>query len=378
MRKEEFEDTRYVKIKKTDGQAFINQFKKNLQVIYKKMKVLHEDNFILFPILDENEIVDILKNQQFEYEIIKRKGIIRNDYKFKSLKEALKNILPESLFHYIPNSYDIIGDIAILEFDKFNDLDAKIDDSLKIIIADALISVNKKIKTIYEKTSEIKGEFRVRDLKFLKGKDKSETLYKENGCSFKLDIKKIFFTPRLVFERKRLATAPICEGEVIFDLFSGVGPIAIQIAKRHKVMIHAFDINPVAYHYIKENISLNSLLGNVIPYNLDISSLILPSSEIGKKIQNKADRIIMNLPEKALNYINVACFLMKKSEGILHYYQFTEKPDVIEKTIENVKVTLSKFNYSIDKILNSKIVKHFSPKSELVVLDLKLRSRTRV
>ena len=148
MRKEEFEDTRYVKIKNTDGQAFINQFKKNLQVIYKKMKVLHEDNFILFPILDENEIVDILKNQQFEYEIIKRKGIIRNDYKFKSLKEALKNILPESLFHYIPNSYDIIGDIAILEFDKFNDLDAKIDDSLKIIIADALISVNKKVKTI--------------------------------------------------------------------------------------------------------------------------------------------------------------------------------------------------------------------------------------
>ncbi len=84
----------------------------------------------------------------------------------------------------------------------------------------------------------------------------------------------------------------------------------------------------------------------------------------------------MNLPEKALNYINVACFLMKKSEGILHYYQFSEKPDAIEKAIENVKKALGIFNYSIDKILNSKIVKHFSPKSELVVLDLKLRSRT--
>ena len=376
MRKKELKDAKYVKIKKADGQVFIKQFKTNLQVIDKKMKVLHEDNFILFPILDENEIVKILKNQQFEYEVIIRKGIIRDDYKFKSLKEALRNILPENLFQYIPNSYDIIGDIAILEFDKFNDLHAKIDDSIKFKIADALISVNKKVKAVYEKASEIKGEYRVRDLKILKGKDISETIYKENGCSFKLDIKKIFFTPRLVFERKRLATVPITEGEVIFDLFSGVGPIAIQIAKKNKVLIHAFDINPVAYHYIKENIGLNKLLGSIIPYNLDISSLILPSSEIGKNLQNKVDRIIMNLPEKAINYINVACFLMKKTGGILHYYQFTEKPDAIEKTIKNVKTTLDKFNYSIDKILNSKIVKHFSPKSELVVIDLKISSRT--
>ena len=122
MRKKELKDAKYVKIKKADGQVFIKQFKTNLQVIDKKMKVLHEDNFILFPILDENEIVKILKNQQFEYEVIIRKGIIRDDYKFKSLKEALRNILPENLFQYIPNSYDIIGDIAILEFDKFNDL----------------------------------------------------------------------------------------------------------------------------------------------------------------------------------------------------------------------------------------------------------------
>jgi len=375
MQREEFKDVKYVKIKKTDGQVFIKQFKTNLQVIDKKIKVLHEGNFILFPILDEKEVVNILKNQQFEYEIIKRKGSIRNDYKFKSLKEALKEILPENLFHYIPNSYDIIGDIAILEFDKFNDIDSKIDDSLKIKIADALISVNKKVKTVYEKAGEIKGEYRVRDLKLLKGKDKSETIYKENGCTFKLDIKKIFFTPRLVFERNRLASAPITEGEVIFDLFSGVGPIAIQIAKKNKVMIHAFDINPVAYHYLNENVSLNKLLGNIIPYNLDISSLILPSSEIGKSLENKADRIIMNLPEKAINYMNIASFLMKETGGILHYYQFTEKPDVIEKTIENVKTTLSKFNYSIDKIFNSKIVKHFSPKAELVVLDLKLISK---
>ncbi|NVM34807.1 MAG: class I SAM-dependent methyltransferase family protein [Candidatus Lokiarchaeota archaeon] len=376
MQKELDKDTKYIKINKTDGQNFIKQIKKDIEVIDKNKKVLHEDDFILFPILNEKYIITTLKNQNLNFEIIEGKGILRDKNKFKTLKEALKNNLPQNLFQYIPNSYDIIGEIVILEFDKFNDLDSKIGDSFKLKIADALISVNKKVKTVYEKASEIKGEHRVRDLKLLKGKDKSETLYKENGCTFKLDIKKTFFTPRLVFERKRLASSPISEGEVIFDLFSGVGPIAIQIAKKYKVIIHAFDINPIAFHYLKENVNLNKLLGNVIPYNMDINFLIHPTSEIGKIFQNTADRIIMNLPEKAINYINVGCHLMKKTGGILHYYQFSEKPDVIEKTIENVKTTLSKFNYSIDKILNSKIVKHYSPKYELVVIDLKLKPRT--
>jgi len=376
MQKELDKDTKYLKIKKIDGQNVIKQIKKDVEVIDKNKKVLHEDDFILFPILNENYIINHFKNQKIEFEIIEGKGIIRDDYKFKTLKEALKNNLPETHIQYIPNSYDIIGEIAILEFDKFKDLDSKIDNSFKLKIADALISVNKKVKTVYEKASEIKGEHRVRDLKILKGTNKSETLYKENSCTFKLDIKKTFFTPRLVFERKRLASGPISEGEVIFDLFSGVGPIAIQIAKKHKVIIHAFDINPIAYHYLKENINLNKLSGNVIPYNLDINSLILPTSENSKKFQNSADRIIMNLPKKAINYINVGCYLMKKTGGILHYYQFSEKPDPIEKAFKNVKTALRKFHYSIDKILNSKIVKHYSPNSELVVMDLKLRSRT--
>lgn len=376
MQKDPDKDTKYIKIKKIDGQNFIKQLKKDLKLIDKKKKVLHEDDFILFPILNENYILDNLKSQNLNFEIIESKGILREDNKFKTLRDALEETLPENLLQYIPNSYDIIGEIAILEFDKFHDLDSKIDDLLKIKIAKALISVNKKVKTVYEKASEIKGEYRVRELKFLRGLDKSETIYKENGCNFKLDIKKTFFTPRLVYERKRLASGPIKEGEIIFDLFSGVGPIAIQIAKKHKVKVHAFDINPSAYHYLKENITINKLLGNVIPYNFDINSLILPTSEIGKKFENTADRIIMNLPEKAIDYINVGCYLMKKTGGILHYYQFSVKPNAIDKAIENVKTTLSKLNYSFDKILNSKIVKHYSPKSELVVIDLNLRSRT--
>jgi tRNA G37 N-methylase Trm5 len=82
----------------------------------------------------------------------------------------------------------------------------------------------------------------------------------------------------------------------------------------------------------------------------------------------------VNLPEISINFINLICFLIKKSGGILHFYQFSEKPNPLEKTIKILEVELSNYNYEITSIINSKIVKHYSPKSELVVVDLKIKA----
>ena len=80
----------------------------------------------------------------------------------------------------------------------------------------------------------------------------------------------------------------------------------------------------------------------------------------------------MNLPEKSLEFIDIACFLMKKSGGIIHSYQFCDKPNSIEKAVENLKVSLKNQKWSVENILNSKIVKAFSPKAELIVVDLEI------
>ena len=78
----------------------------------------------------------------------------------------------------------------------------------------------------------------------------------------------------------------------------------------------------------------------------------------------------MNLPEKAFDFIITACYLMKKSGGILHFYCFSKKPNPIEKAKELLKINLENLNWNIEKILNSKVVKSYSPKEDLVVLDL--------
>ncbi|KKN04167.1 hypothetical protein LCGC14_1100240, partial [marine sediment metagenome] len=207
----------------------------------------------------------------------------------------------------------------------------------------------------------------------LYGENKSETIYKENNCNFKLDVKTTYFSPRLVFERRRIATSLIKNNEVIVDMFAGVGPFSIQIARNNLVKIYSFDVNPHAYQFLKENIKMNKLKGKIIPYNINVRDLSNSADKIGRLLQNKSDRIIMNLPEKSIEFVDIACFLMKQTGGILHFYQFSDKPNAVENTLECVNKKLNELNWEVEKILNSKIVKTFSPKTELVGVDLSIK-----
>ena len=369
-------EIKFLMLKKRDAQHFIKSIKikfKNVQIINKKYEILNENKYVLFPLVDNQDLLEILSEfigETFIFKLVYRKGILNLNYKHTSLQEALKSKIPETYLGSIPQSYDIIGDIATVEFDS-SCLSNSVEHIIyKKIIADAIIDVNKNVKSVFEKKSEIKGTYRLRELALLAGEDKSETYHRENDCIFKLDIKKTYFSPRLVFERRRISILNMNENEVIVDMFSGVGPFSIQIANLNNVKIYAFDINPRAYQYLKENIKLNKLKGQIFPHNINIKDLTNPGSQIGNILHNKADRIIMNLPEKALDFINTACYLMKKSGGNLHFYHFSEKPNPIDRAKELLKTELAKINWKIKKTLNSKVVKSYSPKLDLIVLDI--------
>ncbi len=370
----------YIKLKKVDGQAFINFLRKklkNTQFITPKFKILREEEYLLFPIVKDQALIDIvisLVDKKINFDIILKKGIPNENYKFRTLQEALEGIIPDRYSDIIPKSYDIVGHIAVIEFDKFINIDEEELNVYKQRVAMAISSVNKNVKTVYEKKSQIKGKYRLRELEVLYGDDKSETTHKENDCIFKLDVKDTYFSPRLVFERRRIASTEIQGGEIIIDMFAGVGTFSIQIAKNYNVRIYAFDINPNAYEYLKENIELNNLKGTIFPNNIDVKDLLKPTSQLGKLLNNKADRIIMNLPEDSIKFTDLACFLMKDSGGILHFYHFSEKPTPTEKTLKNLEKELTRLNWEIESVVNSKIVKHYSPKSELVVFDIKVRA----
>lgn len=379
MNRTENKKTQFLKIEKESAEKLLRLLKTKLpdeNILDKRIITMHMGHYVLFPLVKDkkkvNNLIECIGNE-LNFKIINAKGKLDPNHKFRSLEEALEGELPEDIIDLIPKSYDVIGKIAIIEFDRFNSLSVDKTSLYKKKVAKAIVKVNKKVETVYEKKSEVKGKYRLKELRPIFGVDNPETFHKENHCIFKLDVKNTYFTPRLVFERKRLSLLKFAQNELIVDMFAGVGPISIQIAKNNDVKIYSFDINPTAHKYLIENIKLNKLKGKILAYSMDVVDLKNSSNEVGINLKNRVDRIIMNLPEQSINYVDIACFLMKKTGGVLDLYQFCEKPNPIEKGIENLRTKLNRMGWYIEEIINSKIVKPFSPKSDLIVVDVKIK-----
>lgn len=371
----------FIKLKKEDTSYFIALIKKQFEskpIIEYKYLFIKEGDIVLIPLNSkyQQEIEHFLdSNKSIDFEITYREASKNPKFKFKTIEDVLKSTTLKWSSELIPKSYDMIGSIAIVEFPSLMTLSNKKKLIFKKEVAKAIQKVNKSIKTVYEKKSKVKGEYRLRDLQLLYGIEDPETIHKENYAIFKVNVKKVYFTPRLVNERKRVTNSPIKNGELIVDMFAGVGPFSIQIARTHKVLIYAFDINFDAFNYLKENISLNHVESKVLPYNIDISKLMEKDNQLGHKLKGNAERIIMNLPEKSLDFLEIACFLLKKSGGIIHNYQFCTKPDPNEIAIKKFTKSLTKYNYKIKKIIHVNTVKSYSPLSDLISLDVEVVSK---
>ena len=268
-------------------------------------RIRRENDFVILP-LNERPDLDVKMITGQEGEVIETTFEMQKRSP-KSLKDYLKGKIDPETIDEIRGSFDIIGDVVILEIP--DDLE-----SYKDLIGEAALKFTQR-KAVYRKKSEIKGVIRTRELEHIAGEDTSETIHQEFGCRLMLDVKKVYFSPRLATERKRVADS-VKDGELIVDMFAGVSPFPVLIAKNHDVKVYAVDINPEAYKYSMKNIELNKVQDNVIPILGDVR-VVLENMDV------KADRIIMNLPGSAHEFLDTAVQHLKPG-GIIHYYEFSE------------------------------------------------------
>ena len=269
-----------------------------------------------------------------------------------SFSEILKDELTPDEIENLRTSFDTIGEIVILEIPE--DLHDK-----KQIIGDAALKFTKR-NAVYMKRSAIKGTTRVRDLEFLSGTDDSVTVHKEHGTRLKLDVRKVYFSPRLATERKRVMES-VKDGEKILDMFCGIGPFPIVIAKNKDVDITAVDINESAIQYLNENILLNKLKGRIETYCGDIR-------EVSKSFKTKFDRIIMNLPGLAYTFLDVSVDLIEDG-GIINYYEFS---DSYEQGIKRLEEACNKVGKEVE-IIGARKVKSTSPGEWHIAIDAKIK-----
>lgn len=223
-----------------------------------------------------------------------------------TLKKALSKKLSKKQLALVPASFDVVGDIAIIEVPS--ELASK-----EKLLGETLLALHKTIKVVCKKVGIHAGEFRRQKLRIMAGERRKETLYKENNVRLKLNPEKVYFSVRLSGERKRIA-AQVKSGESVLVMFGGVAPYAAVISKNASPKeVYSIEKNLAAHEYAVENIKMNKLT-DVHLYHGDVRRII-------PKLRKKFDRIIMPLPKSAGSFLDVALFVARKNTTI-HFYDF--------------------------------------------------------
>lgn len=323
----------------------IREFLSKKDLIRRDLKIKKDEEFIYIPIKKISEKLKAYKVIETDFEKIEKKP--------KTYREIIQ--IPDRIKQELPTSYDIIGDIALIKLQK--DLD-----NYKTEIGDALLKTNKNIKTVCL-TKPVKGELRTRDIEIIAGENRTTTIHKEYSLKFEIDISKAYFSPRLATERKRVADL-VKPGETIVDMFAGVAPFSIVIAKYAKPkIVYALDKNKTAVDYALKNIKMNNVLDKIEIIHADAEKV----GKIFNKKGIKANRIIMNLPFSAHLFFKYALKIIGNS-CIIYYYDILAE-DKIELRIEKLKKIAEQNKISLVDF-NIKKIKTYAPREFYIGIDI--------
>ena len=229
----------------------------------------------------------------------------------RSYKDVAR--VPEELRPLLPTSFDVVGDIAIVKVPE--ELTAH-----EAALAEAILRVNTSVRVVAADAG-VKGDLRVRQLRVLAGPERTETVHREHGLSYTVDVARAYFSPRLGSERMRVAEQ-VEPGEAVVDVFAGVGPYAVLIAKRREPrIVYAFDANPDAFRYLEENVRRNRA-ARVEPRLGDGPSLLAAIEP--------PDRVILDYPQDP-DPAYRATLPRILPRGMIHCYAILETAELEER-----------------------------------------------
>jgi len=279
----------------------------------------------------------------------------------RTLEEALADHMPSDLLSKLPRSFDVVGDIAILELDsEFA--------AFETGIAEAIMEVHPNVRAVFAKGGEVSGPERVRPLRYVAGENRTRTIHREHGCLFKVDLSKVFFSPRLSTEHHRVALL-VDKGERVVDMFAGAGPFSILIAKRvGDVRVEAIDANPRAIELVRENAHANKVESKIYAHLGDARNIVR------EELAQTATRVIMNHPSASKDFIRDACDALQPSGGVIHYYTFAGE-NWEEESRREIESGVEASGYIIERVLGIHRVCEAAPMKWQVSVDLRVVPR---
>jgi tRNA (guanine37-N1)-methyltransferase len=335
---------KFLKVPRKQAEAIRHELV-NEKKLSNEYQIINEGDFVLFP---------ILTSSWRSFEIVER-IVEKNQKRFTNLKDELARLLSGDELNALVASFDIVGDIAIIEVPaELVPIEQK--------IGETILKIHHNLRTVVKKLGPMEGEYRVRKLAPIAGEKRTETVYVESGVRMKLDLAKVYFSVRLAFERTRIAEL-VQPNERILVLFAGVGPFALVIAKKHKkdgVEVVAVELNPDAVKYARENVELNKL-----------KNVRVVEGDARKFNEKEFNRVVMPLPKTGYEFLDIA-FSAVKNGGTVHFYSWADIEKGFDETKKKVEEAARREQVVVS-FENERVVRPYAPNIVQVVLDIKVK-----
>ncbi|ELZ22340.1 hypothetical protein C475_17548 [Halosimplex carlsbadense 2-9-1] len=320
-----------VRVPREEGEATRRRLA-DADLIDEDYEIAVSDGSLYVPVADPSAVPD-------EFELVSREAEPRET-----------QTMPADLLSFDP-SYERLGDVVIVDED---------DPERAGALADAIVESALPVKTVVNRASKVKGTERVRDWEVLAG-ESTEAVHREYGCEFALDLATVYFSPRLATERHRVAEQ-VADGERAFDMFAGVGPFVVPFAKRGATAV-GVDINEDAIEYLRENARRNGVAEAVTAICGDVR-------EVAAEYEGWADRLVMNLPHSADEFLDTAVALAS-DDCVVHYYDIQHEDDPYgpgERAIR--EAAEPEYDVTVER---RHTVRSYAPHELNVCLDVRLR-----
>ncbi|KAJ1529524.1 hypothetical protein ONE63_006297 [Megalurothrips usitatus] len=207
----------------------------------------------------------------------------------------------------------------------------------KSLVGQVLLDKNKQARSVVNKANSIDSTYRTFQIELLAGDDDTLAEVKENHCTFKFDFSKVYWNPRLGGEHERVVNE-LSDGDVLYDVFAGVGPFAVPAAKK-RCRVLANDLNPESFKWLQHNVKINKVADRVTVHNKDGADFILQDikADLLKcwgEGNEKNIHITMNLPAMAVEFLKNFRGLIAPEEKpanfispIIHVYCFIKNAE---------------------------------------------------
>jgi len=239
-------------------------------------------------------------------------------------------------------------------------------------VGEALLAMHGEADTVLAREG-IDGEHREPTVTVLAGEGDTETVHREHGTTYALDLAAVMFSPGNKAERARMGEA-VAADERVLDMFAGIGYFTLPMA-RAGARVTAVERNPDSFEYLVENVVRNGVQDTVETYRADCRDVIAGGIEGVEDGGDDAgapfafDRIVMGYYD-AHEYLDSALSALAPG-GIVHMHEATPEALVPDRPISRLEDAADAVGREVE-VLDTRQVKGYSEGVAHVVVDARI------